>query len=103
MQNMFCLSKNFNRIQLINFGINHKKININNFHVNKATSTTPTASSSASPSTTTNTSNENTKTNIKLPQSTKVVICGSGLIGLSVAYHLTQLGYKDIVVLTRNK
>ena len=39
----------------------------------------------------------------KLPKSTKVLICGGGLIGVSVAYHLTQLGYKDIVLVTRNK
>jgi hypothetical protein len=39
----------------------------------------------------------------KLPKSTKVLICGGGLIGASVAYHLTQLGYKDIVLVTRNK
>jgi monoamine oxidase len=43
-----------------------------------------------------------TSTN-KLPKSTKVLICGGGLIGVSVAYHLTQLGYKDIVLVTRNK
>jgi hypothetical protein len=43
------------------------------------------------------------KPNIELPKSTKVIICGGGLIGTSIAYHLTQLGYKDIILLTRNK
>ena len=80
------------------FNKNHKnlliKISSNKLHLNqyneinfnqKTTSTTT--------STTTN----------KLPKSTKVLICGGGLIGVSVAYHLTQLGYKDIVLVTRNK
>jgi hypothetical protein len=38
-----------------------------------------------------------------IPSSTKVVICGGGLIGTSVAYHLGQLGYKDVVLVTRDK
>jgi shikimate 5-dehydrogenase len=38
-----------------------------------------------------------------LPKSAKVVICGGGLIGTSIAYHLVQLGFKDIVLLTKNK
>ncbi len=38
-----------------------------------------------------------------LPKSVKVVICGGGLIGTSIAYHLAQLGYKDIILVTRNK
>jgi len=37
------------------------------------------------------------------PSETKVVICGGGLIGTSVAYHLGQLGYKDVVLVTRDK
>jgi hypothetical protein len=43
------------------------------------------------------------KPNIELPKSTKVIICGGGLVGTSIAYHLTQFGYKDIVLVTRNK
>ena len=40
---------------------------------------------------------------VKIPKSTKVLVCGGGLTGASVAYHLTQLGYKDVVLVTRNK
>jgi NADPH-dependent 2,4-dienoyl-CoA reductase/sulfur reductase-like enzyme len=40
---------------------------------------------------------------VKPPTATKVVICGGGLIGTSVAYHLAQLGYKDVVLVTRDK
>ena len=36
------------------------------------------------------------------PAAAKVVICGGGLIGTSVAYHLAELGYKDVVLLTRD-
>jgi len=39
----------------------------------------------------------------QLPSATKVVICGGGLFGTSVAYHLAELGYKDVVLLTRDK
>lgn len=38
-----------------------------------------------------------------LKGSVKVIICGGGLIGTSVAYHLAQLGYKDVVLVTRDK
>lgn len=38
-----------------------------------------------------------------LKGSFKVIICGGGLIGTSVAYHLAQLGYKDVVLVTRDK
>ena len=38
-----------------------------------------------------------------LPQSTKVVIIGGGVIGCSVAYHLTKFGWKDIVLLERDQ
>lgn len=37
----------------------------------------------------------------KLPSSAKVVIVGGGVIGCSVAYHLTKLGIKDVVLLER--
>ena len=38
-----------------------------------------------------------------LPRSTKVVIVGGGVIGCSVAYHLTKFGCKDVVLLERDK
>ncbi|XP_022098124.1 pyruvate dehydrogenase phosphatase regulatory subunit, mitochondrial-like [Acanthaster planci] len=34
-----------------------------------------------------------------LPQRARVVVCGGGIAGLSVAYHLSKLGWKDIVLL----
>lgn len=37
----------------------------------------------------------------QLPSSAKVVIVGGGVIGCSVAYHLTKLGIKDVVLLER--
>ena len=37
----------------------------------------------------------------KLPSSAKVVIVGGGVIGCSIAYHLTKLGIKDVVLLER--
>jgi heterotetrameric sarcosine oxidase gamma subunit len=41
-----------------------------------------------------------TSTN-KLPTQAKVVIIGGGVIGCSTAYHLTKLGWKDVVLLER--
>src|SRR5690349_3849405 len=38
-----------------------------------------------------------------LPAETKVVIVGGGVIGTSVAYHLTQLGWRDVVLLEQNQ
>src|SRR5258708_15724968 len=37
-----------------------------------------------------------------LPRETKVVIVGGGVIGTSVAYHLTRCGWKDVVLLEQN-
>ena len=34
-----------------------------------------------------------------LPKHAQVVIIGGGVIGCSTAYHLTKLGWKDVVVL----
>ncbi|MCH2609132.1 MAG: FAD-dependent oxidoreductase, partial [Pedosphaera sp.] len=36
-----------------------------------------------------------------LPARARVVIIGGGVVGCSVAYHLTRLGWKDVVVLER--
>ena len=36
-----------------------------------------------------------------LPSSARVVIIGGGVGGCSIAYHLTQLGWSDVVVLER--
>src|SRR6266481_9031194 len=38
-----------------------------------------------------------------LPTETKVVIVGGGIIGASVAYHLTKFGWRDVVVLEQNQ
>jgi glycine cleavage system T protein len=38
-----------------------------------------------------------------LPSQAQVVIIGGGVGGTSIAYHLTQLGWKDIVVLERHE
>ncbi len=34
---------------------------------------------------------------------TKVIIVGGGVIGCSIAYHLTKLGWKDVVLLEQNQ
>lgn len=38
-----------------------------------------------------------------LPQEAEIVIIGGGIIGCSVAYHLTLLGYKDVHLLERRE
>ncbi|MCP4431861.1 MAG: FAD-binding oxidoreductase, partial [Gammaproteobacteria bacterium] len=38
-----------------------------------------------------------------VPEQAKVVIVGGGVIGCSVAYHLTKLGWQDVVVLERDQ
>src|ERR1051326_8942867 len=38
-----------------------------------------------------------------LPAEAKVVIVGGGVIGTSVAYHLTKLGWKDVVLLEQGQ
>ena len=38
-----------------------------------------------------------------LPSQTQVVIAGGGIIGCSIAYHLTRLGWKDVIVLERDQ
>ena len=39
----------------------------------------------------------------KLPTHAEVVIIGGGIIGCSIAYHLTKMGWKDVVLLERKK
>jgi len=41
--------------------------------------------------------------NQELPQKTRVVIVGGGVIGSSVAYHLAHLGWTDVVLLERHQ
>ena len=38
-----------------------------------------------------------------LPSQARVVIVGGGVVGCSIAYHLTKLGWKDVVLLERKK
>ncbi len=37
-----------------------------------------------------------------IPERTQVVIIGGGIVGASIAYHLTELGWKDLVLLERH-
>ena len=39
----------------------------------------------------------------ELPAQARVVIIGGGIIGCSVAYHLTKLGWTDVVLLERKQ
>ena len=39
----------------------------------------------------------------KIPSNSKVIVIGGGVIGCSVAYHLTKFGWKDVVVLERDQ
>ena len=41
--------------------------------------------------------------NIVLPKQARVVVIGGGIIGTSVAYHLAEMGWKDIVLLERDQ
>ena len=36
-----------------------------------------------------------------VPDQSRVVIIGAGIIGCSIAYHLTKLGWKDVSVFER--
>ena len=38
-----------------------------------------------------------------LPERSQVVVVGGGIIGCSVAYHLAHMGWKDVVLLERDK
>jgi glycine/D-amino acid oxidase-like deaminating enzyme len=39
------------------------------------------------------------QSNAVLPSHAQVAIIGGGVIGCSVAYHLTKLGWRDVIVL----
>ena len=39
----------------------------------------------------------------ELPNSTKVVVIGGGVVGCSCAYHLAKFGWKDVILLERDK
>lgn len=38
-----------------------------------------------------------------LPKYARVVIVGGGIVGCSVAYHLTKLGWRDVVLLEQGE
>src|SRR6266508_3524792 len=40
---------------------------------------------------------------VVLPERARVVIVGGGIIGCSVAYHLAHMGWKDVVLLERDR
>jgi glycine/D-amino acid oxidase-like deaminating enzyme len=39
----------------------------------------------------------------KLPSSCHILIAGGGIIGQSIAYHLSEIGVKDIVLIEKAK
>ena len=38
-----------------------------------------------------------------LPDDSRVIVCGGGVIGCSVAYHLAELGCNDVVLLEQGR
>ena len=38
-----------------------------------------------------------------LPERARVVVVGGGIIGCSTAYHLAQMGWKEIVLIERDQ
>ncbi len=45
----------------------------------------------------------NLNPNVVLPKHARVVVVGGGVIGCSVAYHLAHMGWKDVVLLERDR
>ena len=39
----------------------------------------------------------------QLPTQARVVVCGGGIVGCSVAYHLAKLGWTDVLLLERDQ
>jgi 4-methylaminobutanoate oxidase (formaldehyde-forming) len=40
---------------------------------------------------------------VKIPGEARLVIIGGGIVGCSLAYHLTKLGWNDVVLLERKE
>lgn len=40
---------------------------------------------------------------VALPAQAQVVVCGGGIMGTSVAYHLSKMGWKDVVLLEQGR
>ena len=38
-----------------------------------------------------------------LPKEAEIVICGGGIVGCSVAYHLAKLGWRDVLLLEQGR
>ena len=38
-----------------------------------------------------------------LPSHARVVVCGGGIIGTSIAYHLAKLGWDDVLLIERDQ
>jgi hypothetical protein len=85
---------------------NINKLSIKNNYKTTKCHQSSSSSSSSSSSTTSINDQQNQIENSSIPQlpsATKVVICGGGLVGTSIAYHLGELGYKDVILLTKDK
>jgi cation diffusion facilitator CzcD-associated flavoprotein CzcO len=39
----------------------------------------------------------------ELPDEAQIIIIGGGIVGCSIAYHLSRLGVKDVLLLEQNK
>ena len=39
----------------------------------------------------------------KIPSSAKAIVIGGGVVGCSCAYHLAKFGWKDVILLERDK
>lgn len=48
-------------------------------------------------------SQETEQASTKVPSSAKVVVCGGGVVGTSVAYHLAKAGWTDVVLLEQGQ